>query len=112
MRGTRTRDSTEFSLLHCVPLHCRSCGLAISALHAACVGHMENCRYLVLSNKVGPMVDLLPSLQPGEGRAALMGLLAGILSTLATTPPPPSFEQVLIDTIRYAPLPVLCLDVP
>lgn len=58
------------------------------------------------------MVDLLPSLQPGEGRAALMGLLAGILSTLASTTPPPSFEQVLIDTIRYAPLPVLCLGVP
>lgn len=73
---------------------------------------MENCCYLVLSNKVGSMVDLLTSLQPKEGRAALMGLLAGILSTLATTPPPPSFEQALIDTIRYAPLPVLCLSEP
>lgn len=74
----------------------------MSAVHAACVGHVDNCRHLVLSNKVGPMVDLLPSLLPGEAGTALLALLAGVLSTLASTRPPPSFEQPLTDTIRYA----------
>ena len=50
--------------------------MAINVLHSACAGNVEICRYLFLSNKAAPLIDLATQ------------LLASCLSTL-TTPTPP-----------------------
>ena len=91
---------------------------AVSVLHSSCPGHHDNCIYLVASNKMASLIDLSLQLlsevlssssteeEGGLERSkvmslcgGLLGVLAGVVSTLATDPPE-ELSQHLVDLVR------------
>ncbi len=108
-------DTRLYNLINYCP-H-RALQYAVSILQSSCPGHRGNCTYLVLSNKMASLIDLSLQLlsevfpthevggaSPGSKVTSLcgglLGILAGVVSTLATNPRE-ELNQPLVDLIRY-----------
>lgn len=80
---------------------------ATSVLQAACVGHAHLCSYIVTANQFSVLVDVLVPLltQHSEAElcAALLTLLASVISTFSlssSSPHLPSLSPALTDSVR------------